>query len=90
VPYTRCFLSLLLLLADWLLADEDKEGSAGDVFLYVQGILESFALDPFIRKLEWSKQQRMDVVQAAQAELRIPGANITFGLIVVCGRRPGG
>jgi hypothetical protein len=90
VPFTHCFLSLLVSVSDWLLVDGDDEGSAGDVFLYVQGILKSFALDPFIRILNRSRRQCMDVVQAAQAELRTPAANITFELFVVCGRRPGG
>jgi hypothetical protein len=57
--------------------DNDEEDRVLD---YVDGILESFALIPFTQTLHWSMERCMQVVQAAQAELRAPSAEIYFQL----------
>lgn len=76
------FLSLWLLETDRLLEvlDEDNGDSGSAGMRYVHGILESFAMVPFTRQLEWSLEETMQVVRAAQTELRIPDAKISFKL----------
>ena len=50
------------------------------VVRYVHDILESFALATFTRLVGWDMERCMQVVRAAQAELRTPNAEISFQL----------
>lgn len=66
-------------VADESPEDDHDEGPAS-MIRYVHGILSSFAFVPFTQALKWSPEKCMEVVQAAQAELRTRDANIFFEL----------
>lgn len=59
------------------LTGREDDGSSASAINFVHGMLESLALVPFIRKLRMTKESRDKVVEAAQSELRTPGARIS-------------
>lgn len=60
--------------------EDDRDEGPASMISYVHGILSSFAFVPFTQALKLSPEECMDVVQAAQAELRTRNANIFFKL----------
>lgn len=66
-------------VADESPEDDHDEGPAS-MIRYVHDILSSFAFVPFTQALKWSPEECMEVVQAAQAELRTRDADIFFNL----------
>lgn len=73
--------SIQVLNADKYPEDEDDDEDVS-IIRYVHAMLESFALVPFTQILGKTMQDCMQMVQAAQAELRTPDADIYFEMSV--------